>query len=261
MRSSRHEVPLASTIADSFTPAHGQQYGPPNAPGTVIASEVRLLRDGLADALTRRRAVRILALASEAESVRAAVRTHTPDILLLDIGLNGSLALVREFAADAAVRVIALAVDDDDRQLVACVEAGVAGYIARDGALEDVIAAVHSVGRGETICSPRLAASLFRRLAALERERRGHHRSGLPDAEVTAVLSPREREILTLIDQGLANKEIAVRLHIGVATVKNHVHHLLEKLQVARRGQAVARVRGDSRVAGGDSMDPMEPRA
>src|SRR5881296_1366294 len=93
--------------------------------------------------------------------------------------------------------------------------------------------------RGVAICSPRVAACLLRRVAALA----AGHGGDLPRAQLTN----REREIVRLIDNGLSNKEIARALGIEVATVKNHVHNILEKLQVHRRGEAAARVRGTSR--------------
>ena len=85
------------------------------------------------------------------------------------------------------------------------------------------------------VFSPRLAGTLLRRIGALARERHDDE----PDVRLTA----RETQILALIDDGLANKEIASRLHISLPTVKNHVHNLLEKLDVTRRGEAVARAR------------------
>ena len=95
------------------------------------------------------------------------------------------------------------------------------------------------MSRGETIVSPRLAASLFQRLAD---QRRRHY---LAIAEPATDLTMRERQILSLVEQGLSNKEIARALGIELATVKNHVHRVLEKLNVSRRGQAAARARLD----------------
>ena len=209
----------------------------------VIASELRLLRDGLADALRGRARLHVVASVGDAAAARRAVREHAADTLLLDVGVRDGLSLVRAVStADSPTRVVVFAVSEREADLVPCIEAGAAGYIGRDGTLDDLVAAVESVRRGETLCSPRLAASLFRRLAAIERERRTDVDPG-PHHAAVAVLSPRERQILALIDQGLANKEIGHRLGIELATVKNHVHHILEKLQVTRRGQAAARAR------------------
>jgi two-component system nitrate/nitrite response regulator NarL len=96
---------------------------------------------------------------------------------------------------------------------------------------------VRSVTRGETLCSPRIAATLFRRVAALAADRR------VGDERTLRRLTRRERQIVDLIADGLSNKEIAHRLQIEFATVKNHVHNILEKLQVTRRADAVAALR------------------
>jgi len=97
------------------------------------------------------------------------------------------------------------------------------------------------------VCSPRVAGALLRRIAALATDGRSDR--------VPAHLTNREREIMGLIDEGLSNKEIAKRLRIEVATVKNHVHNILEKLQVHRRGEAAARVRAalPRRAVGSDT--------
>jgi DNA-binding NarL/FixJ family response regulator len=98
-----------------------------------------------------------------------------------------------------------------------------------------VVAAVHRAVRGELLCSPRTAALLFNRMAVLS-----------PNRGIAAgdnMLTRREHEIITLVERGLSNKEIARLLRIGNATVKNHVHSILTKLQVRRRGEAAAQIR------------------
>jgi DNA-binding NarL/FixJ family response regulator len=100
--------------------------------------------------------------------------------------------------------------------------------------MDDLTATITSVSRDELLCSPRVAAALLRRVGALA--------NGVRRPHATDGLTSRECEILGLIKEGLSNKEIAVRLHIEVATVKNHVHNLLEKLQVASRAEAASRL-------------------
>ena len=100
--------------------------------------------------------------------------------------------------------------------------------------MDDLTSTIISVTRGELLCSPRVAATLLRRVGALANGARAPH--------ALRGLTFREREVLDLIDGGLSNKEIAVRLHIEVATVKNHVHNLLEKLHVTSRAQAAAQL-------------------
>jgi DNA-binding NarL/FixJ family response regulator len=208
----------------------------------VVASSLRLLRDGLTDALGNSEAICVIGTAADAGHARAAIGELAPDIVLLDIDMEGSLSLVHAIHDfDPAPKIVAFAVSDGDDALVGYIEAGISGYVTRDGSLTDVVATVESVGRGETIISPRLAASLFKRLAAQRR------RDEIVVSDGTPALTSRERQILSLIEQGLANKEIARTLGIELATVKNHVHHVLEKLKVSRRGQAAARARGRQR--------------
>ena len=204
----------------------------------IVASGFRLLCDGLTDALGRSSAITVVASAGDADRARAAVSDLGPDVVLIDIEMPDSLRLVRTVAGGThSPKIVAFAVSEADDALVRYIEAGIDGYVTRDGSLNDVVATVESVGRGETIVSPKLAASLFQRLASQR------IREETTPSLATSVLTAREREILALVEQGMANKEIARRLGIELATVKNHVHHVLEKLKVTRRGQAAARAR------------------
>src|SRR5262249_10913963 len=132
------------------------------------------------------------------------------------------------------VRVIGFGVEEIEGEILACAEAGLAGYVPCDASLDDLVVRVESVLRGELLCTPRMAATLFHRL-----ETQAGNGRGEPQA---VALTAREREVLRLIDGGLSNKEIAVRLRIEVSTVKNHVHKVLEKLNVTSRAQAAARL-------------------
>ena len=104
-----------------------------------------------------------------------------------------------------------------------------------DASVAELVAAIESVARGESLCTPSVAAALMRRLASLARS--------WADADPIEPLTRREREILELIDEGLSNKQIAQRLRIELPTVKNHVHHILGKLGVHRRAEAAALAR------------------
>jgi two-component system, NarL family, nitrate/nitrite response regulator NarL len=114
--------------------------------------------------------------------------------------------------------------------------------VTREASAEHVAEAVWRAANDELACSPRVAASLLRHVRELAALRP-------PDAAGPG-LTPREREIVGLIDEGLSNKQIASRLCIELPTVKNHVHNILEKLHVSRRGEAVARLRQSRRAAG-----------
>ena len=202
----------------------------------VVLARVRLYRDGLADIFVNRTDFTIAATAADEADGLALIRELSPDIVLLALDPATGAALVRAIVAQAPeTRVVAVGIADNDSEVLPLAEAGVAGYVTTDHSAEDVVRVVESVARGEALCSPRIAATLLQRVATLSRRQELH-----PDS---AALTARERQIVELIDQGLSNKEIARRLQIEVATVKNHVHHVLEKLNVARRGEAAALLR------------------
>ena len=110
---------------------------------------------------------------------------------------------------------------------------------AREGGAEELYRALVDAVAGRMHCAPHIAAAMFGRLARLLHQ--PEPQEPMPD------LSPRETEILALVEQGRSNKEIARQLAISVATVKNHMHNILQKLQVSRRGQAAARLRDVAR--------------
>lgn len=197
----------------------------------LIVSGIRLYREGLAQLLGRRSGLTVVGAKSEWREAAADIQGLEPDVVLLDMATAEGHATVRDVKRLApGVPVVALGVPELEGDILACVEAGVAGYVTREACLEELVAAVESAARGELQCSPRIAGSLVRRLAALAANREA---SPLPPR-----LTTRECEIVRLIEQDLSNKEIADRLGIEVATVKNHVHNLLEKLNVHRRTEA-----------------------
>jgi DNA-binding NarL/FixJ family response regulator len=156
-------------------------------------------------------------------------------VVLLEVGIPGGLdAVVGNGHGARPTRILALGVPDEEDDVIACAEAGVAGYVMREDSLDALVVAIESVVRDEMLCSPRAAAALMRRVRVLSAERQ---------EALGQKLTRRELEIVALIDEGLSNKAIAQRLCIELATVKNHVHNILEKLDVSRRAEAAARVR------------------
>lgn len=159
----------------------------------------------------------------------------SPDAVLLDMALPGCLKLPTALRTEPPVRFVAFAVTDVDDGIVACAESGISGYVGKDGSLEDLVLAVQAALRGEVLCPPQIAGALFRRLATLG--------STFPPNPRALGLTRRQLEIIELIDKGRSIKEIARDLRIDPATVKNHVHNLLEKLHVHRRAEAAAMIR------------------
>jgi DNA-binding NarL/FixJ family response regulator len=200
----------------------------------LVVASVRLYREGLAAVLGRAERLDVVGtVAGHHEAIEAA-RRLSPDVAVLDPGGEDARDTVRELTArEPAVPVVALAVSETDADVVAWAEAGVAGYVTRDGSLDDLVRAVLSAAAGELACTPRTAAALLRRVRAV-----ASTEAGSPPA-----LTAREIEIGRLIEQGLSNKEIAHQLHIELPTVKNHVHRVLEKLGVHRRAEAAVRIR------------------
>lgn len=207
-----------------------------DAPNRVlVVDDSRVVRELLAAYL------RTNHFAAETASMRDAARLlENPSgaaVVLLNVGGPEGTGRITRLARPARkVNVVAYGVDDSEEAVLACFEAGAAGYVPLDGGLDDLAAAIRAALHDELLCSPRIAAALRRRIALSPTER--------ADPQPHPALTPREREIVDLIDQGLSNKEIARRLSLSVLTVKNHVHNVLEKLQVRRRGQAAARLRG-----------------
>lgn len=212
------------------------------APRVLIVSAVRFLRDGLAHALESEGITEIVF--ASAHTPLANLRSPLPDVALVDMSDRTMLERMRQLANGAPpLRVIAFGVDENEDDILACAEAGASGYLAREASAPELVASIESALRDELLCSPRVAAILFRRHAA---------RGAAPAADAGGALTLREREVLTYVDRGLSNKEIAAHLHISLTTVKHHVHSILHKLNVSRRGAAAAHMRGDN----GGHADP-----
>ncbi len=192
----------------------------------LVVSDIRLYRDGLAHILAAEPRLAVVGTAADVPAALREVAAHAPDVALVDMAMPQSVEAVRGIIASRpGVKVVALA------------EAGVAGYVARAASVQDLVHTLEGVGRGELLCSAQAAAALWRRVGSLAA-------TGSGARHASSALTLREREIGALLEAGLSNKDIATRLGIEVATVKNHVHNLLEKLDVHRRGQAVARLQG-----------------
>ena len=198
----------------------------------LLTIAVRLYREGL-HALLSDAGMNVHSVDTALAAVDAASRLQ-PDIILLDTRLADALSALRVLLeVSPASRVVALGVDETDREIIAWAEAGISGYIGVDATLEMLVATIRSVAAGELLCSPRVAALLLRHVG------RGHAGSRPERVRLTT----RELDIVRLIDEGASNKEIATRLKIELSTVKNHVHRILEKTGVADRLQAAARLR------------------
>ena len=219
----------------SSTISHHASERPPRPVTVVVAIEVRLYREAIVRTLAGSPKLRFAGEASSAHQLTTLARACHPDVALVDVGMVDALAAVRHMTEhEPLTRVLAIGLPRREEDVVAAAELGVAGFISADHSLGSLVSAVEMVMNGEAPCSGRIAAALLRRVAATAFV--GTRDAGL--GELTA----REREILELVDEGLSNKEIARRLTIGLTTVKSHVHTILRKLGVERRGAAAARL-------------------
>jgi DNA-binding NarL/FixJ family response regulator len=207
-------------------------------PDLLIVDDCRLYREGLAAIMARQYGAEAIRTAHDATSLLRAFEDRRPDVILLNLASFDSRALMRSARAHSPQsRIIVVgASENDEAEIVACAEGGVAGYHLRTDSLTDLVQSIASVIAGESVCSPRVTGLLLRRLAVLAADGRSD-RKGL-------ALTERETQIVQLLELGLSNKEIAAQLCIEVATVKNHVHSLLAKLGVRRRAHAAAVIRG-----------------
>jgi DNA-binding NarL/FixJ family response regulator len=201
----------------------------------VIASSVRLVREGLVASLRDRDGVVVDAVNLDPEGI-ARIAAVVPDVVLVDLGhadAAGMTPLLKIACSEAKLVAFALAEIDDD--VFACAAAGFSGYVPRESGADELYRALMDAAGGRMNCAPHITAAMFSRLSALLRQRPA--RMALP------LLTAREGEVLALAEEGRSNKEIARHLRISSATVKNHIHNILQKLQVGRRGEAVARLR------------------
>jgi two-component system, NarL family, nitrate/nitrite response regulator NarL len=191
---------------------------------------VRLYREGIADGVERDPRFHLAGSAATLAGARPLLEAlpRPPDITLIDLpeGTKVARALRRDWPSAG---IVALAVAEADEDVVQWAEAGVSGLVSREATLAELLDAIEAAAKDEVLTSPGVTAALLRRAASLPRQTRR-------DAPA---LTRRERQIVRLISRGLSNKEIATSLRIELATVKNHVHNILEKLRVGGRADAV----------------------
>ncbi|MBN1464758.1 response regulator transcription factor [candidate division KSB1 bacterium] len=200
-----------------------------------IADDNRLLREGLVSMLVEQNDMLVVGKAPSGREALEQIKRLRPEVALIDIGMpdKDGIELTQALRQDAPeVKVIILGMIDLSDEIMQCIEAGAAGYVLKESSFDHLVETIRSVHRGESFCSPQMTASLFTRIAELASEK-------MPKLQNSVKLTVRELEIITLIAEGLPNKEIAQRLFIETQTVKNHVHNILDKLQLQNRLEAV----------------------
>lgn len=202
-------------------------------PGVIrvlIADDHAIVREGLARVLDQEEGLEVVGQAGDGADAVAQAKELGPDIVLMDLqmpGMDGVEAIqkLKEEAPD--IGVIILTAFDTDEYIFRGIEAGARAYLLKDSTPQEVVRAIETVHRGESVIEPKVASSLLNRFSQLSKS---------PPAE--EALSPREVEVLRLMARGAANKEIAAQLVIGEATVKTHIIHIFNKLGVKDRTEA-----------------------
>jgi DNA-binding NarL/FixJ family response regulator len=201
----------------------------------VVADDHEVVRTGFSTMLRTQTDVEVVGAAADGVEAVAVCLRERPDVVLMDIrmpGLDGIEATRRLTAADGSPRVVMLTTFDLDEYVYDALAAGACGFLLKDVTAEDLIAAVRVVAAGDALLAPSITRRLIAEIARLR------PRTARPAGE-TAALTPREREILLLVAEGLSNAEIAARLVIAEETVKTHVSRVLVKLDLRDRTQAV----------------------
>jgi DNA-binding NarL/FixJ family response regulator len=216
----------------------GDVTGSPVPPGKIrllIVDDDPLVRSGLALILGGATSLEVVAQAANGREGLAAVTEHRPDVVLMDIrmpvmdGIEATAALA---AQDDPPRVIVLTTFDADDYVLRALGAGASGFLLKDTAPEDIVAAVHRVAAGEPMLSPSVTTTLIQQITA----QRSPERSKAAQDGIDR-LTERERDVALAVGRGLSNAEIAAELYLSVPTVKAHIGRLFVKLEVANRVQ------------------------
>lgn len=201
----------------------------------VLIEDNRLVREGIAAMLNQTSDFRVVGAVSSGDP--ALLRGNTPQVILLDLGLweDDSLRIAEVISKESPQsRIIIMDLLPVHEDIVEFVNAGVWGFIMKDATFEDLVGTIRSVVAGTKILPPQMTSSLFSQIA------REAVDAGRSDAIESVRMTPRERQVIDLIAEGLSNKEIAARLEIAAHTVKSHVRNIMEKLALHSRLQIAA---------------------
>jgi len=193
----------------------------------LVADDHPIVRGGIVALLDATDDLQVVGEATTGLEVVGLALTTQPDIVLMDLrmpGIDGDEATARILAANPSIRVVVLTTYETDASILTAIEAGASGYLLKAAPQEEIIAGIRSVARGEVALAPSIAALLVGRLT-----------------KPAITLTPRETEVLRLVAQGLSNPAIGKQLFLGEATVKTHLLHVFEKLEVSDRTRAVTK--------------------
>ena len=192
----------------------------------LIADDHPVVRDGLHGMLTSQADIQVVGEAGDGAEAVALAGQLRPDVVLMDLRMpvvDGVVAIERIKRIDRDIQVLVLTTYDSDADILPAVEAGATGYLLKDTPREELFRAIRATARGESVLTPSVAARIMTHMRA-------------PASES---LSDREVEVLRHVSRGATNSAIARALHISGATVKSHLIHIFDKLEVSDRTSAV----------------------
>lgn len=205
----------------------------------LLVNEIHLMSNVIAVALEDEPDLKVVGQATSVDEALAFLVNNDVDVALVSTRLpdQGALQFTRSLMrSNSSTKVLALGLNEVKEQILPFVEAGAVGYLLKDDSVDHMIACIRNAQNNQAIVSPKMAAVLMSRVVELARLLSEIK----PAVYETNGLTPREMEVLGLIEKGMSNQEIADRLFIEVGTVKNHVHSILEKLEVSNRNDAAA---------------------
>jgi len=220
----------------------------------ALIEDNRLVREGIAALLNQLPDLKVVA--GEDSGSTSLLKATNPQVVLLDLGLQNGDSLrvaekVRKEYPESKVIVMDLLPVHED--IVEFVNAGVSGFIMKDATLEDLVSAIRSVAKGDRVLPPQMTRTLFSQIA------RDAVARGRPETLDSVRMTPREREVINLIAEGLSNKEIAARLNLASHTIKSHVRNVMEKLTLHTRLQIAAYAHKDGRPGPSGRSTPSPP--
>jgi two-component system, NarL family, nitrate/nitrite response regulator NarL len=205
----------------------------PHGVRVFVASDVRVYREAIARLISTEDSLKLVGAAATAESASRLRDGARPDVVLVDAIQRADLKLAREISSAAGDAYVIALVAPEREDLLGWAGAGVSGLLSWEASQEELVESLRRAARGGGPCSQDVAEALLRRVRENPRG----------DSAFGGSLTEREAQVAELVADGLSNKAIASRLSIELATVKNHVHSILEKLRVHSRGEAAAKLR------------------
>jgi len=209
----------------------------------IVISDIKIYCEGLSRVLSATYPLEVIGAENNFLDAIENIKQNVPDVILLDMTMADSCRIADNvMKISPQTKIVALAVSENEENIVGCAEAGITGYVAREASLDELIETVIGAQKGEFCCPPKIAACIFKTIQRIAKSTNNGCLSNFVhnDESIISALTKREQQIIRLMAAGQSNKKISCNLTIEVSTVKNHVHNILVKLGVNSRTQAVS---------------------